>query len=503
MVPALLLVATSAGAAERFALSIGANDGEPGEARLRYAERDASRVAAVLREMGGFAPENVALLTGVQADGVRRTLVSVNARIREAGPGAVLFVFYSGHADAKALHLGGTRLPLEELKQLVRGSAAQARVLVIDACRSGAATQVKGGRRGPEFVISLEEAGGLEGFAILTSSAAGEDSQESDALEASFFTHALASGLLGAADADASGTVTLGEVFNYAQARTVAATVSTVAGPQHPTFRYELGGRRDLVLTQQRMDDSRFGTLRFPSPGHYVLRDARGGGGVLAEVAFDKGERRLTLPAGSYFVTRRERDFLLEGELAVETRRERTVVDSQLRRVAFAQVVRKGGTERTHAVSIGLTGWARLPLYGLGVATGLGLVGRVDLPSLAVELRVARAGSSSGRVDSPLFLKTDETSVTLAGLHAFDLGSLTLGAGLELGGAWFRQTYGAGQHSDSQSRLVSPLLQLGGRVVGALHWRVELATPIYVFNPIPLEGTVVSLRMHGGAAWHF
>ena len=150
-----------------------------------------------------------------------------------------MIVYYSGHADADALHLDGTHLPLGELRDLVTGSAASARVLVLDACRSGTITRVKGGTPAPAFDIDLGIPVGAEGVAILSSSAAGESSQESDALGASFFTHALVSALLGAGDTNHDGSVTLGEAFAYAKERTLAATSRTIVGPQHPTFRLD------------------------------------------------------------------------------------------------------------------------------------------------------------------------------------------------------------------------------------------------------------------------
>src|SRR5690606_24933784 len=47
---------------ERFFFAVGANDGGPQRARLRYAGRDASSMAAVMRELGGVRVENLILL---------------------------------------------------------------------------------------------------------------------------------------------------------------------------------------------------------------------------------------------------------------------------------------------------------------------------------------------------------------------------------------------------------------------------------------------------------
>ena len=241
--------ARAAGA--RYAIVVGDNTGDPGEVALAYAQSDAARVADVLRSVGGFHAEDVALLTAVTADDLRRAVIALNARLRQVGGGgggAMLLVFYSGHADAEALHLAGTRLGLAELRDLVTGSPADTRVLVVDSCRSGTLTRVKGGRPIPGFDIHVEAPPAAQGLAILTSSAAGEDAQESDQLQASVFTHHLLSALLGAADRDRNGLVTVDEAFAYASERTLASTVSTWPGPQHPTYRLELGGRGDLVL---------------------------------------------------------------------------------------------------------------------------------------------------------------------------------------------------------------------------------------------------------------
>src|SRR5262249_27473133 len=157
-----------------------------------------------------------------------------------------------------------------------------------------------------------EAVAGARGLAILTSSAAGEDSQESDQLAASFFTHYLASALLGAADRDGDGRVTLAEAFGYAADRTRDATSDTFARPQHPTYRVELGGREDLVLTEPGAHRDRLGTLQFAEPGTYVVRKGASGP-VVAELASDAPNGRLALAPASYLVIRRERDHMLQG----------------------------------------------------------------------------------------------------------------------------------------------------------------------------------------------
>src|SRR5262249_44102317 len=151
----------------------------------------------------------------------------------------MLWVYYSGHADPDGLHLGRSTLALDDLRGLVRGSAAPLRLLLVDSCKSGALTRVKGTRPAAPFEIRLENTHASEGVVFITSSAANEDSQESDELRGSIFTHFFASGLLGAADRSGDDKVSLAEAYAYAYEQTVRAT-SRLRGTQHPTFRLDV-----------------------------------------------------------------------------------------------------------------------------------------------------------------------------------------------------------------------------------------------------------------------
>ena len=216
---------------QRFAVIAGNNKGDASDGELHYAESDAAKLYDVLKDLGGFDPADMVLLRGENATTVVRTLITVNDRVRAAmardGTQAVLFVYFSGHADSAALHLTGTRLDLPQLEQLVRGSAATFRVLTLDACRSGALTRIKGGHNAPPFAIDLGERLAGEGLAYLTSSSANVDAQESDELRGSFFTHHFASALLGAGDIDGDAHVTLEEAYRYAYDATLRSTSRT------------------------------------------------------------------------------------------------------------------------------------------------------------------------------------------------------------------------------------------------------------------------------------
>ena len=118
LIALVLLPAAAAAQVERFAVVVGNDQGQPPDAALLYAEADASRVAAMLQEVGGVRPENLVLLRGQDAGTVRRTLIAVNDRVRAAGRQAMLVVYYSGHADSGAL--------LQDLDQVQLGAPAAA-----------------------------------------------------------------------------------------------------------------------------------------------------------------------------------------------------------------------------------------------------------------------------------------------------------------------------------------------------------------------------------------
>lgn len=471
---ALLLAAGPAEAARRHAVVIGANVGGPSHEPLRYAETDAARMAAVLRDVGGFAPGDVVLLTRTDAAAVRQALIELNARIREQAGPSMIFVYYSGHGDARSLHLYGTQLDLGELKNLVSGSPARSRVLVVDSCQSGAITRVKGGTPVPEFDIVFER-GTAEGLAILTSSSASEDSQESDELGASIFTHHLVSALLGAGDRDGDGLITLGEAFSYSAERTLAVSSATRVGPQHPTYRFDLGGRDDLVLSRP-TSARNMGLLALPDGGTWVVRDAGPRGAVVAEVVADAPGARIALRPGRYALLRRGRDHLLEGEVDVENGQTVAVSASRLRRVDYAQAVRKGGTERKLAISLQALGGMRAPILDLGNAVG-GRIGlRLDFPILAVEGRF--------RFLDRLEIDTDEFALTALVTHSFDWGPLTLGGGIEGGGIRIQQSFrpDLATPRTSYGLLVGPVAFVEWVLGGGFGLRVEGALDTYILE---------------------
>jgi len=425
---------------ERYALIIGNDTGDGDEQRLRYAEDDARRVYEVLRELGGFRPENMLMLRSEDAETARRSLISLNDRIRTqtaSGAQSELLVYYSGHSDQAALHLGRSTMELVQLEELVRGSAATLRVLILDSCRSGALTRVKGGTIQPGFAVALDQQFPSDGVIFWTATSESESAQESDALRGSFFTHYLVSGLLGAADRDGSGSVTLGEAYQYTYENTLRATSRTLSGTQHPTFHYELGGHGDVVLTVLSRPGDQRALISFPEDKSYLLIQGSADGGVVAEIGAHDRTRRLSVKPGRYFVRGRSPEFLLEGTLVLGPSEQHQVRDEELERIDYMRLARKGHLDLRHASSVRAGYALRTALWSggmlcqgpfAGYAIDLGLV------SLAPRVGVCRGGFGGAPG-----VTADELDVELGAAHTWHLGRLATGAGFSLGGSYLRQ----------------------------------------------------------------
>jgi Caspase domain len=431
----------------RYAVVIGHNDGRADEPALRYAENDARRIADVLVDLGGFTADHVTVLRAPTPDAVQDALIDLNVQIRTRGEPALLVVYYSGHADAAALHLGDGTLRLDRLEQLVRGSAASFRLLIVDACRSGALTRVKGGSPIPAPTLRLDERLPADGVVVWASSMANEDAQESDDLRGSFFTHALISGLLGAADANGDGAVTLGEAYPHAYEATLRATSRTLAGTQHATFRHEMHGLSDVVLTWLKARAR--GVLAIPAGRDYLVMQGESHGAVVADVGARDAGRQVSLRPGTYFVRGRASGHLLEGSVAIRAG-ERTFVDERaLDRVEYARLVRKGAGERARADRVELGYTVRSSLWSSASACHGAMLGwAIDLPWLSLAVRGLGCRGTSDRY---LDAAHDQLAAELRAVRAWDAGRVALSGGVVLGAALLSQRFDADDHTSRRT----------------------------------------------------
>ena len=437
-------VATARAQTQRFAVVIGNNSGASDEQPLRFAESDAQRVADVLGDLGGVPTENQVVLRGKTSDEVRSAILATHERIRAGARSmtdAVLFVYYSGHGDADALHLGSSRLPLHELERLVQDSPAEVRLLIIDACRSGSITRVKGGHPAPPLALAIAAPLFGQGTIVLTASTLTEDAQESDQLGGSFFTHYLTSGLRGAADDNGDHVITVAEVFDYTRAQTIMASSRTLAGTQHPTFRYDMRGRADLPLTELG-NTLHHGQLILPPGVTWLVIRTGTPPIVVGEIAADARSRTLSLRSGTYAVRGRTRDALLEGEATIVSGRDTTLDDRRLSRTRYAALVRKGKGEILSRVSGPLVGYAAQFAYESDYARNVrgGLLGWTwVLPAISLSTRLSYARNSVlGTVIGETLREHPELiTLDLRIARALELGRVALDIGFTVGaGRW-------------------------------------------------------------------
>lgn len=450
----------------RFALVVGANQGAQLELPLQYAVRDAERMAQVLENLGGVAPEHLVLLRDPDAATLGRVLADFDdriARLRAQSPQdeVVLVFYYSGHADPQGLQLGSERLPFDTLKQQFKASPAQLKVLILDACRAGEITRIKGAAPAEPFKLDAVEQFGGEGMAIITSSAADEDAQESSRLQGSFFTHHLVAGLLGAADLSGDNRVTLGEAYGYAYSETLRST-SSARFIQHPTYHFEIRGQRDLILTDIGSDSRDLGQLRLPDAGDYVLFRTGHGGELAAEIRAIS-DTVVRLEAGEYLVRRREPRAVYEATAHVSAGGEAVLRAEEMASVPLSAMVRKGFVDDSAPTSVvsGVTLGGPLT-EDTGLTWGASLGVQVDLESISLQARM-RYGFSTNEND---FVSLDQHLVGLdvATLKLFDFGLLQAGFGLRIGGDWVRQgfsTSGEAPARDAFAGRLGPVVYFG------------------------------------------
>jgi opacity protein-like surface antigen len=441
----VLALAGPALADDVFVVSAGNNVGTAGDLPLRYAENDASGFAAVMQKLGGANGRQSAVLLGDSADGLRRALQTTNARIRSLESGrkrrTVLVVYYSGHADASGLHQGASVMPWDELRDLVKGSPAMVRLLIVDGCRSGTVTRVKGLKKPSEtFAIAREGDPGVEGVAIITSSAAGEDSHESDRLRGSFFTHHLLNGLRGIGDRNKDRRVTLDEAYGYAYGETLRSS-GRASRLQHPTYDYDIKGRGGLVLTHLDSARSQTSRLDLGPPGLYIVSRASDAS-IVAELRSSVAAAGVVLPPGKYVVQHRTARAYHQWEVGLEAGEIVALGGRESRTLDYARLLRKGGGEPSTVHGLQLLGGVRGELLaGEGVIPQVQLGYGADLEWLTVSVRGRWSRGTGAASEGDATWTRQELGLGVVLERFLDLSRFSFSVGLGVEGVLHMQSY--------------------------------------------------------------
>ncbi|MBX3228488.1 MAG: caspase family protein [Labilithrix sp.] len=338
----VFLVARSAGAEPiRVVVSVGHRLGLAGEAPLKHAVRDATRVRDVFVQAGDVQRDHAILLEEPSAAQLMSALDRAAAIARTRRPGEVTLVFYfSGHGDRQRIHLGGERVALADIDAKLAAIPASLRIIIVDACRT-ADVRGKGVATEDAFAITLDGATAASGVVRIHASADGEVAQESDELGGAVFTHYLVTGLAGAADADADARVTLAEAYSFAYSQTLYRSARATGALQRPSVQLDLKEAAPVVLTRTATVSS----LVVPraADAHYLVY-ALGSRTVVGEV-WSSADRPISVAVapGKYVVHRRAGGRSAAAQIDVGRGEHRALGAADFKAVPEEKLARKGG----------------------------------------------------------------------------------------------------------------------------------------------------------------
>jgi hypothetical protein len=442
----------------RIAVLVGNNVGGANDEPLRFAQRDARRVAQALRELGAVEPNDLHLLLERDASEVRELLHAYLARDEAAQAEDLFLFYYSGHADQEALRLGSTRLAWSELRTLLTAGKSDLRVAMVDACQAGMLTGAKG------FIV--EDPPGpsrqdrAQGYALMVAAESAEIAQESLALGGSYFTHFLVSALRGAGDVDGDGRVTLSEAHSYATKHTRSATSQRARAIQHPAYHFDISGHGDVVLTDLRRATAKL-HLSAQMSGHLVVTE-RGSSLVAAETEKRSGrDLTLALPNGRYVVHLRKPKAVFLDEVALPWGGTVALDESSMTAQTYQAVAQKHGVVEVYRNRARLAGVVHSPiLAGLGLTSAARLeIGR-KIRSLELAVRGSASGGDIEAVDTNIDNRIMGFGVVLAYEQPVGLVDLRLYGVVE--GLYWRQR--VAQQGTRTSSVLGLGLGAGARV---------------------------------------
>lgn len=366
----------------RAGIFLGVNEGLFTEDPLFYAEDDARKMYMTFLEYGNMERELSFLIQGSGIKDVQKAFQELEERIslaRKIKSISLEFIFfYSGHAGTDGLHIAGNTLYYRDLYNMLQSLKAQFLIVILDACNSGKFLSVKGVKFiKEEFRVRAFDY--KEGEVFITSSAENEFSQERDEFRGAVFTYFLANGLLGEADVNKDGMVSLSEAYNFAAEKTVIETFGSGKGFQSPSYKYNLIGKSDIVLTRI-INDKQLVTISEEKAGILTFMD-KDKGIILGDFNIGSSGRKLSIPRGNYKVRYKTNDgHLYIADLYVSG-------DGYFKWSEFKKISERTdplkGTRRLHTIHISLMGGVEKSNENIVVPnTAYGAVLRFDIDNI-------------------------------------------------------------------------------------------------------------------------
>ena len=229
-----LMIGKSSGLIEfgkKSALLVGINDyADLSIGSLEFSNEDIRGFYEILTSFGkkGYNKSDVTALLAEGAEKPTRnnTLSKLTHMSRAASTEDSILFYFSGHgleksgrpyllfADSYGNTIEQTAIPTELIRKTMEESAARVKIMIIDACHSGAIKGVKdSGKMSESFFESLINP--PEGFVVMTSCKLGEFSYEWKEKKHGVFSYYLLEGLRGMADKDNDKIIMITDVYRY------------------------------------------------------------------------------------------------------------------------------------------------------------------------------------------------------------------------------------------------------------------------------------------------
>lgn len=323
--------------ARKLALVIGVSKyTDPMFTPLSFAKADAQLMSEVLGDGAFGSYDEVRTLTREEETTTEAITEALERLLVTAGPEDTVLIYLSGHgtldldwqqqpelflvgSDTRSDDLPKTGLRVRELQDLLGGSEARRKVLIIDACHHGAGKS----KVAPETIARLRGIKGSStpalrepesGFeAHLFASTFGLPALEDAGLGHGVYTHYLVQAMSEQkelADRDGDNLVSVSEAHDWARDKTIAHT----AAVQVPRAEYKIVGREQIFLSGNESERRAAQQAMLFTFDDYYLRcsvtvDGEDMGMLPRGVALSPGEHDVLIetPGGELLASRKVR----------------------------------------------------------------------------------------------------------------------------------------------------------------------------------------------------
>ncbi|MCP4542430.1 MAG: hypothetical protein GY832_35350 [Chloroflexi bacterium] len=265
----------------------------------------------------------------------------------------LLLFYFSGHGkaeggesyllarDTRLSALKHTAVSMRDVRELIDLSPAHAKVIVLDACHSGASIGKAEPTMTPEFIRRVfEEA---EGMAVLASCKQGQQSWEWREKNRSVFTYYLLEALTGQADWNKKGFVTVSDASQYVT-NGVKSWAVEKGVPQTPTLQYTVAG--DIILLRYAKGASLDASLPHPISTNHTPDVGKGTPSAKVASELERAKQTDQTPLQMDRTQKRE---LVNALLACPTMSDQNTRDAVINELPDAI---KGGIQRNSSARV-------------------------------------------------------------------------------------------------------------------------------------------------------